>query len=106
MASLYKLYVSVLFAVYVQRLLVFDQINQYDLILTTYPLLVRDQEFLTQQSFHYLVLDEAQVIKNPKAKAAKVARDIKARHRLCLTGTPMENHLGELWALFDFLMPG
>lgn len=84
----------------------FDKIEQHDLILSTYPLLVRDEETLLQQNFHYLVLDEAQVVKNPKAKAAKVIRQIKCNHRLCLTGTPMENHLGELWALFDFLMPG
>ncbi len=84
----------------------FDTIADYDLILSTYPLLVRDHEILLSHEYHYLVLDEAQVIKNPLAKAAKMARKITARHRLCITGTPMENHLGELWALFDFLMPG
>lgn len=84
----------------------FADICKHDLVLTTYPLLVRDQQTLLAQDYHYLILDEAQVIKNPRAKAARLARDISARHRLCLTGTPMENHLGELWALFDFLMPG
>ncbi len=84
----------------------FADISKYDLILSTYPLLVRDHETLLAQEYHYLILDEAQVIKNPRAKAARLAREISARHRLCLTGTPMENHLGELWALFDFLMPG
>ncbi len=84
----------------------FDKINQYDLILSTYPLLVRDQETLLAYEYYYLILDEAQVIKNPLAKAARMARKINCQHRLCLTGTPMENHLGELWALFDFLMPG
>ncbi|VAW44533.1 DNA/RNA helicases, SNF2 family [hydrothermal vent metagenome] len=84
----------------------FDQIEQHDLILSTYPLLVRDEETLLAHDFYYLILDEAQVIKNPRSKAAKVVRNIKAEHRLCLTGTPMENHLGELWALFDFVMPG
>jgi len=88
------------------RLQHFDKIDQHDLILSTYPLLVRDEERLLQHKFHYLVLDEAQVVKNPKSKAAKVIRQIRCNHRLCLTGTPMENHLGELWALFDFLMPG
>jgi len=83
----------------------FDEISHYDLVLTTYPLLVRDHETLLAQDYHYLILDEAQVIKNPRAKAARFAREVKASHRLCLTGTPMENHLGELWALFDFLMP-
>ncbi len=84
----------------------FADIEKYDLVLSTYPLLVRDHETLLAHEYHYLILDEAQVIKNPRARAAKLARDINARHRLCLTGTPMENHLGELWALFDFLMPG
>lgn len=84
----------------------FDALHAYDLIISTYPLLVRDEEVLASQSYHYLVLDEAQVIKNPRAKVARVVRRLQAEHRLCLTGTPMENHLGELWALFDFLMPG
>ncbi len=89
-----------------QRQQYFDTMDQYDLIISTYPLLVRDEEILLAQKYHYLILDEAQVIKNPRAKAARVVRKITARHRLCLTGTPMENHLGELWALYDFLMPG
>ncbi len=84
----------------------FDQIKNNDLILSTYPLLARDEETLLSHHYHTLILDEAQVIKNPKAKAAQMIRRIKADQRLCLTGTPMENHLGELWALFDFLMPG
>ncbi|HHL45586.1 MAG TPA: DEAD/DEAH box helicase [Gammaproteobacteria bacterium] len=84
----------------------FDEMDRYDLLLSTYPLLARDEERLLARDYHYLVLDEAQTIKNPRAKAAQVVRRIQARHRLCLTGTPMENHLGELWALFDFLMPG
>jgi len=84
----------------------FNEINNYDLVLTTFPLIVRDQETLLAHEYYYLILDEAQVIKNPNAKAAKLVREIKADHRLCITGTPMENHLGELWALFDFLMPG
>ena len=77
-----------------------------DLVLTTYPLLSRDTERLLGQPFHSVILDEAQTVKNPRAKAAQVVRALDARHRLCLTGTPLENHLGELWALFDFLMPG
>ncbi|MFV2061367.1 MAG: SNF2-related protein, partial [Gammaproteobacteria bacterium] len=89
-----------------QRHQYFSEIDQYDLIISTYPLLVRDHEILLAQEYHYLILDEAQVIKNPRAKAAQMARKVITRHRLCLTGTPMENHLGELWALFDFLMPG
>jgi len=84
-----------------------EEFGDYDLIITNYPLLARDTELLMAASdYHYLVLDEAQTIKNPKAQAAKAARLLTVKHRLCLTGTPMENHLGELWALFDFLMPG
>ncbi len=88
------------------RATLFDDIAKADVIFTTYPLLVRDQEVLLQQEFHLLVLDEAQFIKNPKAHSHRVARQIKARHRLSLTGTPLENHLGELWAQYNFLMPG
>ncbi len=84
----------------------FEHMAGYDLVLTTYPLLVRDREHLLTQSFHILVLDEAQVIKNPRTRVGGVVREIHAVHRLCLTGTPMENHLGELWSLFDFLLPG
>lgn len=84
----------------------FDTMDEVDLILTTYPLLVRDRDTLLAREYHVLVLDEAQFIKNPKAQSHQVARKLKARHRLSLTGTPLENHLGELWAQFDFLMPG
>jgi len=89
-----------------QRAEYFARLQEYDLIITSYALLVRDGEFHRQQSYHSLVLDEAQAVKNPRAKASQVARSLNARHRLCLTGTPLENHLGELWALFHFLMPG
>ncbi|MBF0471167.1 MAG: DEAD/DEAH box helicase [Gammaproteobacteria bacterium] len=89
-----------------ERFVEFDKIGDHDLILTTYPLLPRDQEVLLRHHYHSVILDEAQVIKNPKAKASKLVRQLKCDHRLCLTGTPMENHLGELWALFDFLLPG
>ncbi|GAB4189919.1 MAG: DEAD/DEAH box helicase [Wenzhouxiangellaceae bacterium] len=84
----------------------FKALDQYDLVLTTYPLLPRDREALLDQSWHYVILDEAQHVKNPKTHAAQVVRALTANHRLCLTGTPMENHLGELWSQFDFLMPG
>jgi len=84
----------------------FDDISKYDLVLTTYPLLPRDAGFLIDEPYHMLILDEAQNIKNPRAKASQLVREFNARHRLCLTGTPIENHLGELWAQFDFLMPG
>ena len=84
----------------------FRYVKQYDLVVTSYPLLVRDAEVLRQQEWHIVALDEAQNIKNPKSQAAQVCSSLKAAHRLCLTGTPMENHLGELWSLFNFLMPG
>ncbi len=84
----------------------FDQIGDHDLVLTTYPLLWRDQAMLAMHEYHLLILDEAQIVKNVATKAAKGIRDLNARHRLCLTGTPLENHLGELWAQFDFLLPG
>ncbi len=84
----------------------FDTISDYDLIITTYPLLARDQQILTRHQYHVLILDEAQNIKNAKTQAHNVLRELQATHRLCLTGTPLENHLGELWSLFSFLLPG
>ncbi|GAB4117672.1 MAG: DEAD/DEAH box helicase [Wenzhouxiangellaceae bacterium] len=84
----------------------FTDLDQHDLVLSTYPLLPRDREVLLQQAWHVVILDEAQQIKNPCSQAAQVVRALSCNHRLCLTGTPMENHLGELWAQFDFLMPG
>ncbi|MEO4046378.1 DEAD/DEAH box helicase [Pseudomonas sp. CAU 1711] len=89
-----------------QRQKDFARLGEYDLLLTTYALLPRDLEQLRRQPLHLLVLDEAQYIKNPASKAAQAARQLEARQRLCLTGTPLENHLGELWSLFHFLMPG
>jgi SNF2 family DNA or RNA helicase len=77
-----------------------------DVVITTYPLLVIDEERLAEERFHLLVLDEAQAIKNSRSQAHRAIRSIAATHRLCLTGTPIENHLGELWSLFDFLSPG
>ncbi len=84
----------------------FDSISDFQIVLSTYPLLPRDHERLKAHDWYYVILDEAQMVKNPKARASKIIRQLKARHRLCLTGTPMENHLGELWSLYDFLMPG
>lgn len=84
----------------------FEQITQHDLVLTTYALLWRDQEALCGYDYHLLILDEAQYVKNAGTKAGTTIRHLRARHRLCLTGTPLENHLGELWAQFDFLLPG
>jgi superfamily II DNA or RNA helicase len=84
----------------------FNSFGEYDLILTTYPLMLRDEEQYLKHTFHYLILDEAQAIKNAASKTTQVIYNLKAHHRLCLTGTPLENHLGELWSMYHFLMPG
>ena len=83
-----------------------DEFAQHDLIVTSYGLLRRDIEELRQFEFDYLILDEAQAIKNPQSQAAKSARLLHGQHRLALTGTPVENHLGDLWSIFEFLNPG
>ncbi len=83
-----------------------DHIADYDIILTTYGTLRRDIGHLKEITFDYAILDEAQTIKNSRTSSAKAARLLKASHRLALSGTPVENHLGELWSLFDFLNPG
>jgi superfamily II DNA or RNA helicase len=84
----------------------FASIGHADVVITGYPLLLQDSEILLAQEFYLVILDEAQMIKNPRAKVSQMARLLRAEHRICLTGTPMENHLGELWSLFDFLQPG
>ena len=81
-------------------------LSDHDLVLISYPLVWRDIDRLAAQVFHLLILDEAQTVKNAASRTASAVRRVQARHRLCLTGTPLENHLGELWAQFDFLMPG
>jgi len=80
--------------------------NAYDAVLTTYGTLRRDIVRLKDIEFDYVVLDEAQAIKNAATESAKAARLLRAAHRLALSGTPVENHLGELWSLFEFLNPG
>jgi superfamily II DNA or RNA helicase len=77
-----------------------------DLVLTTYGTLRRDAAALHAIEFDYAILDEAQAIKNAGTASAKAARLLRARYRLALSGTPIENHLGELWSLFEFLNPG
>lgn len=77
-----------------------------DVVLTSFALLHRDIEKLRGFSYHIVVLDEAQNIKNPRSQVAQAACKLNARHRLCLSGTPVENHLGELWSLMKFLVPG
>jgi superfamily II DNA or RNA helicase len=80
--------------------------DDYDLILTTYGTLRNDAVTFKDLRFDYLILDEAQAIKNADSVSAKSARLLQADHRLALSGTPIENHLGELWSLFEFLNPG
>lgn len=77
-----------------------------DVVVTSYPILQRDEVQLAALDWDIVVFDEAQTIKNPKAKTYQAAQSLKSRMRLALTGTPMENHLGELWALFNLLLPG
>lgn len=83
-----------------------DTFSQYDLILTTYGTLRRDILALKEILFDYVVLDEAQAIKNAGAQVAKAARLLRAQHRVALSGTPIENHLGDLCSIFEFLNPG
>jgi superfamily II DNA or RNA helicase len=82
------------------------RIGDADLVLTTYGTLVRDVPQLAEVQFDYVVLDEAQAIKNANTASAKAVRLLRGTHRLALSGTPVENHLGELWSLFEFLNPG
>jgi len=78
----------------------------HDLVLTTYGTLRRDAVKLKDVEFDYLVLDEAQAVKNSSTESAKAVRLLHGKHRLALSGTPVENHIGELWSLFEFLNPG
>jgi SNF2 family DNA or RNA helicase len=84
----------------------FAKISEFDIILTTYSLAQRDAEKYTKEKFEYIVLDEAQKIKNPNTKLAIAVKSFHSEHKLALSGTPIENHLGELWSIFDFLMSG
>ncbi len=82
------------------------ELDRHDLVVTTYGTLRRDIDELAEVRFDYVVLDEAQAIKNVASQTAKACRRLEARHRLALTGTPVENHLGDLWSIFAFLNPG
>jgi len=84
----------------------FETVSEHDVVITTYPLIARDREVLLTRDWHMAVLDEAQTVKNPDAATTRWLREVKARHRFCLTGTPMENHLGELWSIMSFVNPG
>ncbi|MGA8840204.1 MAG: DEAD/DEAH box helicase, partial [Candidatus Aquilonibacter sp.] len=84
----------------------YAQVNDATFVLTTYALLLRDIEALTAFEWSIAVLDEAQAIKNPRSKAALAASRLRAAQRLALTGTPIENHLEELWSIFAYAAPG
>lgn len=83
-----------------------EDIGNWDLVVTSYPLLRRDTEIYSELEFSYCFLDEAQHIKNPQTINAKSVQHIKAKGYFALTGTPIENSLSELWSIFNFVMPG
>ena len=83
-----------------------DELEDADIIITSYALLRRDEEFLAKLDLRYAILDEAQNIKNPLSATARAAKRLKADRRLALTGTPIENRLSEIWSIFDFVSPG
>jgi SNF2 family DNA or RNA helicase len=83
-----------------------SELGKHDVIITTYPLIARDRDELAEVPLHLLVLDEAHAIKNSGSQSSEAVRHLNARNRVCLSGTPIENHLGELWAIFDFINPG
>jgi superfamily II DNA or RNA helicase len=78
----------------------------YDLVIASYTIVKRDVETIKQLNFSYMILDEAQHIKNPSTVNAKSCKDIRAEHKIVLTGTPLENSSSDLWSIFDFLSPG
>ncbi|MDR3616545.1 MAG: DEAD/DEAH box helicase [Candidatus Obscuribacterales bacterium] len=82
------------------------EMKKADLVITTYPILHRDVDSLNNIEWQGIALDEAQAIKNHATKLSQAARSLKAKYRFCLSGTPVENHLGELWSQFQFLLPG
>ncbi len=85
---------------------VINNLDDYDLVITSYALVRRDIESYADYQFHYVALDEAQHIKNSTTANAKTCKEVKATHRLMLTGTPIENSVREIWSLFDFILPG
>jgi non-specific serine/threonine protein kinase len=80
-------------------------LSNTDLVITTYSMLIR-QDWLSEQDWQLVILDEAQAIKNPSTRQSKAVKQLSAKARIALTGTPVENRLGDLWSLFDFLNPG
>lgn len=88
-----------------ERKEIIRNITDADVVITSYDLIRRDWELYKDIEFDYAVADEAQFIKNPETKNAVAVKKIRAKHRFALTGTPIENNLGELWSIFDFIMP-
>lgn len=88
-----------------QRNLQVENLKDAHLILTTYGTLRRDVDLLSSLDFEYVILDEAQTIKNHSAQVSKASRQLRARHRLALSGTPVENDVSEVWSIFEFLNP-
>ncbi len=82
------------------------EVKDVDVLITSYPLIRQDIEHLTTIDFRFVILDEAQHIKNASSKGAMAVRQLKARTRFALTGTPLENGVGELWSIFNFVLPG
>ena len=91
-----------------ERKRLIEEIDNYDLVITSYDLLKRDLEIYKEKDyeFKYIIADEAQYLKNSNTKNARAIKQIKAETRYALTGTPIENSLAELWSIFDFIMPG
>ncbi|MEA2012239.1 MAG: DEAD/DEAH box helicase [Verrucomicrobiota bacterium] len=89
-----------------KRLNKIENLDKYDIAITSYALIRRDIEQYEHREFEYIILDEAQHIKNPTTANSISCKTLKARHRLILTGTPVENSIKEVWSLFDFLLPG
>ena len=85
---------------------ILDNKEEYDVLLTTYGTIKNDIEFYKDEIFDYCIIDEALNIKNPKAQNTKIIKEINAKVKFALTGTPIENSLIELWSIFDFIMPG
>jgi superfamily II DNA or RNA helicase len=83
-----------------------SEVPSAHVVITTYPVLLRDQDRFAEHTFHLVALDEAQAIKNARSQARRAVERLHSSHRVCLTGTPVENHLGELWSIFDWLCPG
>jgi superfamily II DNA or RNA helicase len=89
-----------------KRHTLWSRFDQAEVVITSYPILIRDLPKLQERKYHYIIADEAQAIKNPRSQASTSLRALESRHRLAISGTPVENNLDELWSLFEFTMPG